>query len=105
MKTPEEWHIVKHLGDFVTCGYCIKVKTRCPTKISFTTWWEADEWATEFNESTRYIDPLQPYTCRWCLQWHMGHPKGNVQRKRLERKRRKWLMEQRMKGINNGSAN
>jgi hypothetical protein len=97
LKTPEQWHDRNHLGPFATCFRCGQARARCRAKIAFASWAEAEEWVEEFNTTTEYVDPLQRYHCRWCLQWHMGHPRNKAERKRLERKRRQWLIEKRTK--------
>ena len=100
-KTPEEWHAQNHRGhpdDLATCFDCGKARAKCRSKLTFRSWLEGYEWVREYNESHSYVDPLIHYQCRWCLDWHMGHPKGKVRLRKIERERRKWLIEKRRLG-------
>lgn len=78
-------------GPMDQCWHCQRARAICRTKIRFATWYEADEWVTEFNESRNYTDTVWRYYCEWCNGWHMHRTKDKVSRLGVERARRQWL--------------
>ncbi len=77
------------------CWYCQRDKARCRSKIRFSSWVEAHDWVTEFNESRNYTDTVWRYHCGWCDGWHMYEAKDKVARLGVERARRQWLLQRR----------
>lgn len=73
------------------CWHCQRDRAYCRTKIRFSSWLEADEWVTEFNESRNYTDTVWRYHCGWCDGWHMYAAKDKEGRKKVEQARRQWL--------------
>lgn len=95
MQTPDRYHTAsRHPGDAADCWECGRQAARCRAKLRFTSWAEADDWVTEYNVSTGYVQPVVRYRCSWCLGWHMKTAKGRVDRGRAEKQRRKWIIVQ-----------
>jgi hypothetical protein len=96
MRSPEQYHEGEHLGAFEECRRCRRQAGHCRQKIRFTDWLEAQEWVTEYHESRSYALPWQyRYRCRWCEGYHTATIRGRdrVARDRVEKQRRKWLIE------------
>ena len=105
---PEVWHEKRHVGRndcsdlFEECWRCQRSQAHCKSKIRFATWEEARDWVDDLNQSRAYVNPVYRYSCRWCRGWHMSSadgkgPSGKTRAKRVERERRKWLIEKRMR--------
>lgn len=106
MRNPLRHHNKNHRyqgqgAPFETCRVCARDEAVCKRKIRFATWQEANEWVTEYNESTGYTRPVTRYPCRWCNGWHMKTAKDPRTRARVERARRKWLVAQAQRGTVN----
>lgn len=80
------------------CWRCGRDQARCKRKIKFASYQEADEWVKEFNESHEYKKGVTRYHCIWCNGWHMRKPGGRYKKtqiRRIEKMRRKWMIERR----------
>lgn len=105
--SPEQWHEKRHSKRldcspvFEECWRCQRSKSHCKSKIRFITWEEAREWVEELNQSREYVNPVYRYPCRWCSGWHMSSadgkgPNGKTKARRVERERRRWLIQKRV---------
>jgi len=77
------------------CWHCQRDRVHCRSKIRFSSWVEADQWVTEFNEERAYTDTVWRYYCDWCDGWHMYQPTDKEGLRQVERMRRKWLLQRR----------
>jgi len=99
LATPEQYHNKNHSDGrykFESCWRCARARFHCLSKIKFSSWLEAEEWVQEFNESRSYKDCVTRYRCRWCMHWHMAKADDKRSMKRTEKKRRKWLIQNRI---------
>lgn len=98
MRNPERHHNKYHRDTgqpFDTCWLCARDRAVCRTKIRFTTWEEANEWVDDYNLNREWEPPhMTRYPCRWCDGWHMKTARDPRSRARMEKQRRKWLVEQ-----------
>lgn len=90
----EHRHAQRH-GDRTPeqCHWCHRAAAICRRKIRLATREEAEAWADEFNVSRGWSPPVVRYRCIWCDGWHLTSQMTRRRQGRVERARRKWLIE------------
>lgn len=81
------------------CIQCGLERARCRAKTRYESRMDADAEATARNEATEYAHMLAIYPCPWCEGFHLtrAHRRHGTHRwKRVERRRRRWLVQQRV---------
>lgn len=89
-------HVKQHNSVyFDDCFQCWRDHSICRKKIQFRTWREAQEWVDEIHESHQYERPFWQvrYRCVWCDLYHTTSKLSRDALKRMEKARRKWLVE------------
>lgn len=96
---PETYHRKNHRpadAPFAECWSCGRDRAVCRSKIRFGSWAEADDWVEDYNLNRRWEPPyMTRYRCRWCGGWHMKTARDVRAVARMEKRRRKWLRQQR----------
>lgn len=65
----------------------------CRTKQQYDTWYEAFEASEYINQRTGYS--MLEYRCCYCDRWHLRTVNKRYDYRRIERRRRQWLRDQR----------
>lgn len=79
------------------CLQCGLAEARCRAKVRYESHVAANVEATARNEATGYEHMLTTYPCPWCKGFHLTRARRRSARwKRVERRRRRWLVQQRM---------
>lgn len=94
-----EWHLKHHrLADGTVartheCRRCIVAKAKCHDKIDYKSRECADKAALAINIERHWWPGacMKPYHCRYCMVWHLTTATREVDMKRVEKMRRKWM--------------
>lgn len=88
------------------CWLCQRDLARCKSKVHrFATREEADLVIAEINTSRGYQGRLVVrYPCAWCPAWHMKTARTPVERRRIERERRRKAVAARLENASIGLA-
>jgi len=90
----ETWHRKHHPRrnqPIADCWHCQRDRAKCRSKIPFATREEVDAWIDELHRCRNYATPVVRYRCRWCPHYHYATAVTRVQKRRVEKARRRSL--------------
>lgn len=81
--------------EIADCWYCQRAYAHCRSKVRYAEWRAAFDYAQSINVTTDWQRMLVPYRCRCCQEYHLTSSKAGTSRnKRVERRRRRWVVAQ-----------